>query len=98
MNINEFRSLFPDEGVCRQYLERMIWAHGRKCPHCNSDKSWALKGPSVRSGLYECAACKGQFTVTTKTPLHSTKLPLRRGKPNIRATKCKVGSLLIATI
>jgi len=77
MNINEFHALFPGEAVCRQYLEHVIWPHGRKCPHCNSDKSWALKGPSVRSGLYECAACKGQFTVTTKTPLHSTKLPLR---------------------
>jgi len=77
MNINEFDALFPGEDACRQYLERMIWSHGRKCPHCNNNKSWPLQGPSVRSGLYECAACKRQFTVTTKTPLHSTKLPLR---------------------
>ncbi len=77
MNINEFRNLFPDEEVCRQYLERTIWPQGRICPHCKCQKSWTLSGPSVRKGLYECAACGRQFTVTTKTPLHSTKLPLR---------------------
>ena len=31
-----------------------------------------------RAGLYECAKCKRQFTVTTTTPMHSTKLPLRK--------------------
>lgn len=77
MNISEFRSMFPDEEVCRQYLERTIWHQGRICPHCKCQQSWLLAGPSVRKGLYECAECGRQFTVTTKTPLHSTKLPLR---------------------
>jgi transposase-like protein len=77
MDINEFRNLFPDEEVCRQYLERTIWLQSRICPHCKCQKSWILSGPSVRKGLYEYAECGRQFTVTTKTPLHSTKLPLR---------------------
>jgi transposase-like protein len=77
MNINDFRSLFPDEETCRQYLEKTIWVQGRICPHCMCVKSWALSGSSVRKGLYECSECNRQFTVTTKTPLHATKLPLR---------------------
>jgi len=77
MNINEFRSLFPDEETCRQYLEKTIWHQGRTCPHCKCQKSWALSGSSVRKGLYECSECNRQFTVTTKTPLHATKLFLR---------------------
>src|SRR5437016_4778890 len=77
MNINEFSSLFPDEDICRQYLEKAIWPQGRICPHCKDQKSWPLSGPSSRKGLYECSGCGKQFTVTTKTPLHSTKLPLR---------------------
>ena len=77
MTINEFSSLFPDEDICRQYLEKAIWHQGRICPHCNGLKSWPLSGPSSRKGLYECSGCGRQFTVTTKTPLHSTKLPLR---------------------
>jgi len=77
MNINEFRNNFPDEDTCRRYLEASIWAEGRICPHCRTQKSWPLTGPSVRTGLYECAACHRQFTVTTGTPLHATKLPLK---------------------
>lgn len=77
MNINEFRNLFPDEEICRQYLEKVIWHQGRFCPHCGNLKSWLLSGPSSRKGLYECSGCGKQFTITTKTPLHSTKLPLR---------------------
>jgi len=77
MNINEFRNLFPDEKICRQYLEKVIWHQGRVCPHCGNLKSWLLSGPSSRKGLYECSGCRKQFTITTKTPLHSTKLPLR---------------------
>lgn len=77
MNLNQFRNMFPDECACRKYLEKVIWPSGRVCPHCGCLKSWRLKGDSVRPGLYECSGCAGQFTVTTKTPLHSTKLPLR---------------------
>lgn len=39
-------------------------------------KSYPIKGNNTRPGLYECAKCKRQFTVTTATPLHSTKLSL----------------------
>ena len=77
MNMQEFNTQFPDEESCRQYLEQMIWPLGRICPHCDGMKSWNLSSEGRRSGLYECAACGKQFTVTTKTPLHSTKLPLR---------------------
>lgn len=77
MTLNQFRNMFPDEGACRKYLEKVIWPSGRVCPHCGCLKSWLLKGDSTRPGLYECGACSGQFTVTTKTPLHSTKLPLQ---------------------
>lgn len=77
MDINQFRNMFSGESACRKYLEQVVWPHGRVCPHCGCLKSWLLSGPSARAGLYECSGCKGQFTVTTKTPLHSTKLPLR---------------------
>ena len=39
-------------------------------------RSCQLNGKSVRTGVYECYQCKRQFTITTKTPMHSTKLPL----------------------
>jgi transposase-like protein len=76
MNINELRKQFPDEEACRQFFESLIWPSGRACPHCGSVQSWAIRSASVRDGLYQCGGCHLQFTVTTKTPLHSTKLPL----------------------
>lgn len=76
MNIDELRKQIPDEGSCRKFFEKTIWPDGRFCPHCYCSHSYRLKGVSCRPGLYECAQCKRQFTVTTKTPMHGTKLPL----------------------
>ena len=77
MTLNQFRNIFPDEGACRSDLEKLVWPSGRVCAHCGCLSSWRLQGDSVRSGLYEYSARSGQFTVTTKTPLHSTKLPIQ---------------------
>lgn len=76
MTINELRKKFPNEEACRLFFESVIWPSGRACPHCGITKSWAIRSESARAGLYECGGCGLQFTVTTKTPLHSTKLPL----------------------
>jgi len=58
----------------------MVWPRGRICPACGYRRSTALAGRDagrqVRPGLYQCSngTCRFQFTVTTRTPLHSTKL------------------------
>ena len=69
----------PTERHARIFLEHAIWAGDRFCPHCGSLRSTRLRGDTVRPGLYQCAEreCRRQFTVTTKTPLHATKLDLR---------------------
>ena len=77
MDLNQFRKQFFNEEVCRRYLETVVWPQGRSCPHFGGLKSWLLSGAAARPGLYECSDCNGQFMVTTKTPMHSTKLPLR---------------------
>ena len=76
MNIDALRERFPNEETCRRFFESILWKHGRFCPHCFCMKSYYLTGASVRAGVYECAQCKRPFTVTCKTPMHSTKLPL----------------------
>jgi transposase-like protein len=76
MNTDQFRKLFPDESACRAFFESIIWRNGRFCPHCGYEISYSLSGETSRPGLYECGSCKRQFTVTTKTPMHSTKLCL----------------------
>ena len=76
MNTDQLRERFPDENTCRTFFESIIWRNGRFCPHCGFERSYPISGKTCRAGLYECGQCKGQFTVTTKTPLHSTKLSL----------------------
>ena len=75
---------FQDEEHCRRLLETMVWPDGRICPACGYKRSIAIAGRDTgkrraRPGLYQCSSgdCRFQFTVTTQTPLHSTKLPLR---------------------
>lgn len=81
--VDDMVTAFADEERCRRLLEAMIWPDGRACPACQSKRSIALAGRDTgkhraRPGLYQCSVvqCRFQFTVTTRTPLHSTKLPL----------------------
>lgn len=69
----------PTKRHARLFLEDAIWGDDRFCPHCGSLSSRPLRGKSVRPGLYRCVEreCRRQFTVTTKTPLHASKLDLR---------------------
>lgn len=75
---------FKDEQHCRRLLEGMMWPDGRICPACGYKHSIAIAGRDMgkrraRPGLYQCSSgdCWFQFTVTTHTPLHATKLALR---------------------
>jgi transposase-like protein len=74
---------FQNEDHCRHLLEALAWPSGRICPACGYRRSIALTGREngrrAPPGLYQCSngTCRFQFTVTTRTPLHATKLPLR---------------------
>jgi transposase-like protein len=81
--VDEMVEAFRNEEHCRRLLETMVWPDGRICPACGYKRSIALAGRDTgkrraRPGLYQCSNgdCRFQFTVTTHTPLHSTKLPL----------------------
>ncbi|WP_454019550.1 IS1595 family transposase [Azospirillum sp. Marseille-Q6669] len=81
--VAEMTEAFRDEARCRRLVEAMVWPNGRLCPACGSRRSITLAGRDTgrrsRPGLYQCCNpdCRFQFTVTTRTPLHGTKLPLR---------------------
>lgn len=75
-SLARLRRQYPTEAACRSLLEQFRWPQGPFCPHCGSYAHWDLSGSSCRPGLKECRDCRRQYTVTTKTPLHATKLPL----------------------
>jgi hypothetical protein len=63
----------PSSDEARRFLEDLMWSDGRVCAHCGGIRSTELKGSAHRSGLYQCNECRGQFSITTKTPMHATK-------------------------
>ena len=71
--------IFTDNDKAREWLEKRVWAHGRPCPHCGIvDQSTLLKGKTHRAGLYQCGACREQFTVTVGTVFERSKIPLSK--------------------
>ncbi len=73
MNLNELEKKFATEGACRDLFRKMLWPEGPFCPHCDGTKSWLIKTRNI----YECGGCRKQYSMTTKTIFHGTKLSFR---------------------
>jgi transposase-like protein len=82
---------FHDEAKAFEYLESIVWADGKVCPHCGvvNGRMYALDGvrgkPSkknpegaIRYGLKKCGECRKQFTVKVGTVFEDAKLPLHK--------------------
>jgi transposase-like protein len=73
--------VFTDDDKAREALEAIRWPNGPFCPHCGNldqDKIAKGKGKAHRPGLYYCAACNGQFTVTVGTVFERSKIPMSK--------------------
>lgn len=62
---------FSTEEACRQYLYRLRWPSGYRCPRCQCPKTWVLK-----DGLLRCTACDYKTSVTAGTIFEGTRKPL----------------------
>jgi len=75
------QAIFTDDTKAREWLESRVWPDGPVCPHCgNCDekKITSLRGEAHRPGVYQCNACREQFTVTLKTVFENSKVPLSK--------------------
>ena len=72
-NLIEFEDWFRTDAECQDYLESIRWPDGFRCPRCGHASGWK----TGRSGLWECADCRHQTTVTAGTILDGTRKPLR---------------------
>lgn len=68
----EFEKRFSTEESCRDYLYRLRWPDGFRCPRCCYHESW-----QIRQGLYECKKCHFQTSVTAGTIFQDTRKPLQ---------------------
>ena len=85
---------FQDEDKAREYLEAMRWPDGVVCPHCGlvgeaykitvrektfeEIKATRKRIRKPRKGLWKCAGCRKQFTVTVKTIFEDSHIPLHK--------------------
>jgi len=70
-NLAELEATFATEEACRDYLFRLRWPTGFRCPRCGHGKAWP-----VGRVLFECARCGHQTSVTAATIFQDTHKPL----------------------
>ena len=72
---------FETEEKCVAFLEALRWPEGVRCPKCANDRISRFqtngKTGKVRQ-LYQCLACRYQFSVRTGTIFHDSHLPLQK--------------------
>lgn len=73
-SLEDIRKEFSTQKKCEDYLKKMRWPHGVTCPFCGA------KHPLFMSDYrrWQCRNCKSQFTLTSKTIFHGTRLPLAK--------------------
>ena len=63
------------DGQVRRLLCKARWPDGiPRCPRCEGAKTYAI----TTRALFKCARCSHQFSVTSGTPWHGTKLSLKQ--------------------
>src|SRR5674536_403038 len=70
----QFMQMYSAEEDCRQALFEHRWPQGFSCPRCGHEKAWYLRG----RGLFECAGCHYQGSLTAGPVLHCTRTDLRK--------------------
>jgi len=78
---------FADADKAREFLEAKRWPDGPICPHCGvigeaykltADLDNKKAKVHARKGLWKCAACREQFTVTVGTIMEDSHIPLHK--------------------
>jgi transposase-like protein len=88
ITITELAKDLPDDEAAYKYLEKMLWGDQPVCPHCGSINDHYFltpqgEGRKTRTGkvsqrrVWACKDCRKQFSVTTNTIFHGTRMSLR---------------------
>ena len=89
MSIPALMNRITDDEAAYLYLEELRWGDRPVCPHCGSIGQHYFLTPRSDSGrktrtgnitvrrLWKCKDCRKQFSVTTGTIMHGSKISLR---------------------
>lgn len=67
----EFEKQFANEESCRDYIFKLRWPNGFRCPHCGHEKFWP-----IGTTLFQCIKCDYRTSVTAGTIFQDTHQPL----------------------
>jgi transposase-like protein len=67
-----FEQWFVDDDACVEFLARVRWPDGFRCPVCASSDAWR-----TNRGLWMCRSCGRQTSVTAGTIFHRSRYPLK---------------------
>lgn len=70
--VQEFDEWFPSEAACLEYLQRVRWPDGFRCPRCGGPSAWR-----TARGQFRCVTCERQTSPTAGTIFEGTRKPLR---------------------
>ena len=70
--LQEFDEWFPSEAACIDYLQRVRWPEGFRCPQCGAEAAWR-----TARGEFRCPRCQRQTSPTAGTVFEGTRKPLR---------------------
>lgn len=89
MTVTALATQIPTEADAYILVESLRWNGRVVCPHCGLiDGSWYIRplngvsrrtrtgSPSQRR-VWKCSGCRKQFSATTGTVMHGSKVPLR---------------------
>lgn len=71
--VDEFDEWFPSEEDCIEYILRVRWAEGFRCPVCDGTIGWRTSRGNLR-----CSKCQRQTSPTAGTIFEGTRKPLRK--------------------
>jgi transposase-like protein len=71
LTLMELEERFSTEKACRDYLFGLRWPDGFSCPRCEGKRAWPME-----RGLWKCADCAHQASLTAGTIFQDTRAPL----------------------
>jgi transposase-like protein len=80
MSVDLSDPIFHNEEAARHHFEAIRWPDGKPiCPHCGViGNATLVTGKSHRPGMYQCNDCREPFTVTIKSVMEASHLPLTK--------------------
>ncbi len=72
VDLLDFETRFSSDAACREYLVRLRWPNGFRCPRCDHGRACVIRG-----AYFQCGRCRHQASVTAGTIFQDTRKPLR---------------------